>query len=90
MIYNDFPGSLVGKIPPATAGDMSQIPGSGRSPGEVNGNPVQYSCWEMPWTEELGGLQSMGWQRARRDLATKQQMICMSMTGLLTVLPACR
>ena len=44
MIYNDFPGSLEGKIPPATAGDMSQIPGSGRSPGEVNGNPVQYSC----------------------------------------------
>ena len=32
-------------------------------------------AWEMPWTEELGGLQSMGRQRARRDLATKQQMI---------------
>ena len=44
MIYNDFPGSLVGKNPRATAGDMSQIPGSGRSPGKVNGNPVQYSC----------------------------------------------
>ena len=29
--------------------------------------------WEIPWTEETGGLQSMGWQRARHDLATYQQ-----------------
>ena len=41
-------------------GDMGSIPGSGRSPGEGNGNPFQYSCLENPWTEELGGLQSMG------------------------------
>ena len=29
--------------------------------------------WEVPWTEEPGGLQSMGLQRVRHDLATKQQ-----------------
>ena len=30
-------------------------------------------AWEIPWTEEPGGLQSTGWQRVRRDLVTKQQ-----------------
>ena len=30
-------------------------------------------AWEIPWTEELGGLQFMGWQRVRYDLVTKQQ-----------------
>ena len=36
------------KNPPANAGDMGLIPGSGRSPGEGNGNSVQYSCLENP------------------------------------------
>ena len=43
-------GSVV-KNPPANAGDagdMGLIPGLGRSPGEGNGNPLQYSCWENP------------------------------------------
>ena len=34
--------------------------------------PLLYSCWEIPWTEEPGGLQSMGSQRVGYDLATKQ------------------
>ena len=34
------------KNPPANAGDSGSIPGSGRSPGEENGNPRQYSCLE--------------------------------------------
>ena len=46
------------------AGDMGSIPGSGRSPGERNGNPLQYSCLEIPWTEEPGRLQSMGLQES--------------------------
>ena len=33
---------------PASAGDASSIPGLGRSPGEGNGNPLQYSCLENP------------------------------------------
>ena len=41
------------------AGDPGSIPGSGRSRGEGNGNPLQYSCLENSWTEGPGGLQSM-------------------------------
>ena len=36
------------KIPPATAGDTGSVPGSGRSPGKGNGNPLQYSCLGNP------------------------------------------
>ena len=36
------------KDPPANAGDTGSIPGSGRSPGEGNGNPLQYSCLGNP------------------------------------------
>ena len=46
------------KNPPASAGDLGLIPGSGRSPGEGNGNPLQYSCLGNPRTEEPGRLQS--------------------------------
>ena len=49
------------------AGDMGSIPGSGRSPEEGNGNPLQYSCLENPMTEETGGLQSMGSQIVGHD-----------------------
>ena len=42
-------------------------------PGEGNGNPLQYSCLEIPWTEEPVGLQAMGLQRVRLALGTKQQ-----------------
>ena len=41
-----FPGSLVVKIPPANARVVALSPGSGRSLGEGNGNPLQYSCLE--------------------------------------------
>ena len=43
-----FPGGSVLKNPPANAGDAGVISGSGRSPGEGNGNPLQYSCLENP------------------------------------------
>ena len=39
-----FPGGSVVKNLPANIGDMGLIPGLGRSPGEGNGNPLQYSC----------------------------------------------
>ena len=54
----------------SNAGDMrdtGSIPGSGRSPGRGHGNPVQHSSLEIPWTEEPGGLQSMGSQRVGHD-----------------------
>ena len=44
---------------PTNAGDMGSVSGMGRSPGEGNGNPLQYFSWKVPWTEEPGGLQSM-------------------------------
>ena len=51
------------------AGDLGSIPGSRRSPGEGNDYPLQYCivAWRIPWTEEPGGLQSMGLQRAGHD-----------------------
>ena len=55
-----FPGGLVVTNLPANAGDTGSILGLGRSPGEGNGNSVQNSCLGNPWTEEAGGLQSMG------------------------------
>ena len=40
----DLPDGLVVKNPPANSGDSGSIPESGRSPGEGNSNPLQYSC----------------------------------------------
>ena len=45
------------KNPPAEAGDTGSKPGSGRSPGGGSGNPLQYSCLEIPWTEGLQRVQ---------------------------------
>ena len=56
----EFPGSSVGKESDCSSGDLGSIPESGRSPGEGNGNPLQYSCLENPMDrEELDGLQFM-------------------------------
>ena len=43
-----FPGGSEVKASACNAGDLGLIPGSGRSPGEGNGNPLQYSCLENP------------------------------------------
>ena len=43
-----FPGGSEVKVPACNVGDLGSIPGSGRSPGEGNGNPLQYSCLESP------------------------------------------
>ena len=56
-----FPGSSVVKNPPANAGDVGSVLESGRSPGEGNGNPFQYSCLGIPmdrggWQATLHGL----------------------------------
>ena len=66
-----FTDSLVGSVSKRvcsfTGGELSSIPGLGRSPGEGNGTPLQYSYLGNPWTEEPGGLQSMGSQRVGND-----------------------
>ena len=41
-------GGSEGKVSASNAGDLGSIPGSGRSPGEGKGNPLQYSCLENP------------------------------------------
>ena len=43
-----FPGGSDGKEATCNAGDLASIPGSGRSPGDGNGNPLWYSCLENP------------------------------------------
>ena len=48
-----FPGGSVVKNPPANAGDTGSNPGLGRSSGEGNGNPLQYSCLENPMDTEV-------------------------------------
>ena len=55
-------GDAVVKNPLANVGDtrdVGSIQGVGRSPEAETGNPLQGSCWKIPWTEKPGGLQSM-------------------------------
>ena len=52
------------------AGDTGLIPGSGRSPGIGNGNPLKYSCLGNPWTEEPAGPQFIGSQKVGHDWVT--------------------
>ena len=56
-----FPGGSAGKESACNAGDVGLIPGLGRSPGEGNGNPLQYSCLENStdrgaWQAEVHGV----------------------------------
>ena len=70
MCILSFPGGSMVKNMPANAGDtrdVGWIPALGRSPGEGNGNPSQYSCLENSTPEEPGGLQSMGSLRVGHD-----------------------
>ena len=83
FLISGFPGGSVGKESVCRAGDLGLVPCLGRSPGERNGDPLQfsvlflfplqYSCLENSMT---GGLQSMGSQGVGHDLATSiQQML---------------
>ena len=67
-----FPGGSVVKNSPADAGNPDSIPRSGRSPGEGNGNPLQYSCLGNPM--DRGAWWSIvGLRRVGHKLVTKQQ-----------------
>ena len=69
-----FPDVTVVKNLPANAGDAGDkgsIPGSGRSPGGGHGNPLEYTAWKIPRTEETGEPQSRESQGVRHDLATE-------------------
>ena len=73
--YCLFPGGSEVKASAYNAGDVGSIPGSGRSPGEGNGNPLQYSCLENP----MGG----GAWRATVHRVAKSQTQLSDFTSLL-------
>ena len=79
VVIMGFPGGSMIKIPPANeqvprvAENSGLIPRLGRSPGEGNGNPVQHFARKIPWTEEPGGLLSIGLQRVRHDWSSWAQ-----------------
>ena len=64
-----FPRWPVVKNPPADAGDVGLIPGSGRFPGGGNGNHSSILAWEILWTEEPGGLWSVESQESWTGLS---------------------
>ena len=68
-----FPGGSAVKNLPANAEDESLIPGLGRSPGGGHGNSLQYTFWKITWTEEPGGLQSIGSQKSWARLNNSKQ-----------------
>ena len=68
----NFPGGSYGKASAYNVEDPGSVPGLGRSPGEGNKLPNSSTlAWRIPWTEEPGGLPSMGSQRVRHNLVTK-------------------
>ena len=69
-INNISPGVSDGKEFACKAGNLSLIPGSGRSPGAGNGNPLQCSCLENPMDRGAWWLQSMGSQRVGHNWVT--------------------
>ena len=69
----DFASGSVVKNPPAKAGytgDLSSIPGSGRSPGEGNGNSLQHSCLENPRDRGASWAAAQGAAKSRTQLIT--------------------
>ena len=74
--------ALVIKNPPANAGDMGLIPGSGRFPGEGNGNPLQYSCLENPMDGGTGWATAHGVAKSETRLTSlSQTLVCIGITG---------
>ena len=69
-VFLSFPHSLVGKESACSTEDLSSIPGLGRSPGQGNGNPLQYSCLENPMNRRACQATVHGVTRVRHNLAT--------------------
>ena len=67
MLFKDFPGGSGGKASAYNAGDLGLTPGSGRSSGKGNGNPLQYSCLENLMDRVADGIQFMESQRVKHD-----------------------
>ena len=67
-----FPGGSDGNEPACSAGDPGLIPGSGRSPGEGNGNLLQYSCLENPMDRRAWQATFHGVTKSQTTEVTKQ------------------
>ena len=65
-----FPGGSVAKNMPANAGDLGSIPGSGRSPGVGNGNPLQYLYLENPMDRGAWKATVHGFAKSQTQLST--------------------
>ena len=85
VFHSDFPCGSDCKASVYNAGDPGLIPGSVRSSGEGNGNPLQYYCPRIPWTKELGKLQSVGSQRVGHDWATSLSLVAQTIKNLPAV-----
>ena len=75
-----FPYSSVGKESTCHAGDLGSIPVLGRSPGEGNGNPLQYSCLENPmnseaWQATIYGVARVGRMEGQTKTRVKTQAV---------------
>ena len=70
-----FPSGGNGKESTCNAGDVSSTPGSGRSPGEGNGNLLQYSFLENPMDREAWRATVHRVAKVRHDLATKPSQL---------------
>ena len=68
LLSIDFPGGSDGKASAYNEGDVDSIPGSGRSSGEGNGNPLQYSCLENPMDERAWQATVCGVAKSRTRL----------------------
>ena len=68
-LYRRLPYSSDDKESACNAGDLGLIPGSGRSPGEGNGNPLQYSCLENPIDRGAWRTTVMELQKSRTRLS---------------------
>ena len=82
-----FPCSSVGKESAYNAGDPGLIPGLGRSHGEGNGNPLQYSCLDNPMDCSLPGSFVHGVTRVGHDLTTKSPPPIFTLSRELHSLP---
>ena len=69
LLTSGFPGGSDGKESACSAGDPGSIPGSGRSPGVGNGNPLQYSCLGNPMTRGAWGAIVHGGHKSSTQLS---------------------
>ena len=90
IISKDFPGGSDGKAPIYNVGGPGLSPGLGRSPGEGNGNPLQYYCLENPmdrgaWQAAVYGVaKSRIWGHKEPDTTERLHFISLHFTSILT------